>query len=108
MCIAGLCAIYALYHYSGVRQLVILGESITDIRSDRSSAYSYVKEIMNEVSKQNKEMFFKYTQTDNAYLNSMLMNACVHGVYSSSEIKALKPYVGDLQSFCFVIGSVSS
>lgn len=103
VCIAGLCAIYALYHYSGVRQLVILGESITDIRSDRSSAYSYVKEIMNEVSKQNKEMFFKYTQTDNAYLNSMLMNACVHGVYSSSEIKALKPYVGDLQSFCFII-----
>ena len=43
VCIAGLCAIYALYHYSGVRQLVILGESITDIRSDRSSAYSYVK-----------------------------------------------------------------
>ena len=33
----------------------------------------------------------------------MLMNACVHGVYSSFEIKALKPYVGDLQSFCFVI-----
>lgn len=103
VCFAGLCAIYALYHYSRVRQLVTLGESISDIRNDRSSAYSYVKEIINEVSNQNKEMFFKYTQTDNAYLNNMLMNACVHGVYSSPEIKALRPYVGDLQSFCFVI-----
>lgn len=97
--VAVLCVVYAIVHYRRISHLVVLGERISDLPYEKAGSYTYLQQVMNHVSDQNKEYFFKYTQTDHAYLNSMLLNACIHGVYLADQIKALEKYIGSLTGF---------
>jgi len=98
-----LCGIYALWHYRSVKKLMTVGLRLSDVPYQNTNGYQYVQNVLEEISLTKNKLAREYSMLDSAYLNNMLMNACLYGVYSQQETDALKKYVGDLPLYCLAV-----
>lgn len=91
-----LCIAYAMWHYRLIKQLIDVGREMSNVPYENSNGYRYVRNILEDISSTKNRLSERYNLLDNAYMNNILVSACLHGVYTQDEKDALRVYVGEL------------
>lgn len=98
-----LCVVYAMWHYHSVKQLMTVGIQLSNVPYRNTSGYRYVREALEQISHTKDQLAQELSLLDNAYMNNMLTNACLYGIYTQQEAETLQKYVGDLPLYRIVI-----
>lgn len=95
-----LCGCYTIWHYRSVKKTVEIGAQCSDRPYQYTTGYKYIQNVLKEIAGDKDKLKREYSILNSTYFNSMLLNACLYGVYTTHEIECLENFVGKLPVCC--------